>query len=129
MFPKIEMVKKVIGHLYDHEIVSAYKYEKVTDEETGIVETKRQTLPIEGTPCRLDVSSSDRQEATYAGAKPGSIVQKITLFLTPEIIIAEGSTIEIRDGSGAVRTYTASSVPTYYAHHQEISLSLMEKRP
>lgn len=129
MFPKIEMVKKAIGHLYDHEIVSAYKYEKVTDEETGIVETKRQTLPVEGTPCRLDVSSSDRAEAVYDGAKPGSIAQKITLYLAPEIIIAEGSTIEIRDGSGQVRTYTASSVPTYYAHHQEISLSLMEKRP
>lgn len=129
MFPKNKMVRKALENLYDHVIVSGYEYRKANDEITGITDTQKCPLAIDGTPCRLDVSSSDRSPADYSGAQPGNIAQEITLYLSPDIPITPGATLVIRGLDGTERTYEAASVPTVYTHHQEISLKLAEKRP
>ncbi len=129
MFPKIEMVRKALENLYDDVIVSGHTYEKIADEITGITEIQKCPLAIDGTPCRLNVSSSDRNPVGYSGAQPGTTAQEITLYLNPDIPVKPGTTLVVRTSDGTERTYEAASVPVIYSHHQEISLKLMEKRP
>ena len=73
-------------------------------------------------PCRVSFRS-----APIAGdGNTSAITQVITLFLSPDVTIPNGSKIEVTQ-NGVRTIYTNSSEPKIYESHQEIELKLFER--
>ena len=98
-----------------------YEYQETTDSETW--ETTHGLVPmVVDEPCRL----SHKQETTanIANGAP-SVTQSIVLFIRPDLVIKEGSVIEITQ-HGVTEKYKRASKPSVYTNHQEVTLELYE---
>lgn len=74
-------------------------------------------------PCRLAYGKSP---AVSDGMSAG-VSQTITLFLSPDILVSEGSKIMVRQNAGGQQrstVYENSGTPQVYADHQQIELKI-----
>ena len=98
-----------------------YEYQAVTDEET--FQTTHDLVPVvTDEPCRL---SYKKEQSTNISNGAAVISQSITLFIRPDIVIKEGSVIDITQ-HGVTTRYKGSGKPSIYTNHQEIILELYE---
>lgn len=97
------------------------EYEKVTDPET--YQTNHKLVPVvTDEPCRL----SHRNETPVSVADGAPFVhQTIVLFIRPDLVIKEGSVIEVTQ-NGVTNKYKRASKPAVYTNHQEVALELYE---
>lgn len=98
-----------------------YEYQPVTDPDT--FQTTHELVAVsEDEPCRL---SYQKEQATDITNGAAIISQSITLFIRPDLIIKEGSVIDITQ-HGVTTRYKGSGKPCVYTNHQEIILELYE---
>lgn len=97
------------------------EYKKVKNPVTKVTEFKEVTV-ISEQPCRLSYKSSP----VSGDGNAASITQEIKLFLSPDVIINDGSKIVVTQ-RGHTKTFTNSSEPMIYDNHQEIALKLFER--
>lgn len=98
-----------------------YEYQPVTDPETYQTVHKLVAV-LENEPCRL---SYQKEQSTDISNGAAIISQSITLFIRPDVIVKEGSVIEITQ-HGVSTKYKGSGKPAIYTNHQEIVLELYE---
>lgn len=98
-----------------------YEYQPVTDPDTYQTIHKLVAI-LEDEPCRL---SYQKEQATDITNGAAIISQSVTLFIRPDLIIREGSVIDITQ-HGVTTTYKGSGKPAIYTNHQEIVLKLYE---
>lgn len=97
------------------------EYQDVTNPEN--YQTTHELVPvITDEPCRLSHKSESTVDVN-SGAP--YIAQSIVLFIRPDIVIKEGSVIEITQ-NGVTDKYRRSSKPAVYSQHQEVALKLYE---
>ena len=98
-----------------------YEYQEVTNPTT--YQTTHELVPILlDEPCRL---SYNKEQATNIANGAAIVSQSITLFIRPDLVIKEGSVIEITQ-HGVTTRYKGSGKPAIYSNHQEIILELYE---
>ncbi|WP_301860979.1 hypothetical protein [uncultured Megasphaera sp.] len=115
MLPKTSLVRKALERLYDGQ-ATVWVYQDGAPDESGIVSPEPQkTGPY---PCRVSYKTTAPAEQ---GDRLASFDQSITLFLSPDIIIAVGSDIDVEQ-RGRTLQFTAAGVPAVYDSHQEIPL-------
>ena len=99
------------------------EYQSVTDTET--YQTTHELVPIVvNEPCRL---SHSRESTTDVNSGVAYVAQSIVLFIRPDIVIKEGSVIEVTQ-NGVTNKYKRASKPAVYTNHQEIALDLYEDK-
>lgn len=96
-----------------------YEYQDVTDPET--MQTKQELVPVVvDEPCRL----SYRTETTVNIDKGApSIVQTTVVFIRPDLVIKEGSVLEVTQNN-VTNKYKRASKPPIYTNHQEVTVEL-----
>lgn len=96
-----------------------YEYQNVLDPNT--FQTISKLVPVyEDEPCRLSYST---EQITNLSSGVAEIVQRIQLFIRPDIIIKAGSVIEVTQ-HGRTGKYKRADEPTVYTNHQQIALTL-----
>lgn len=117
-----ERVKKRLQSLYCGR-ATFYRYEEAYNEKTHSTETELMEF-LADVPCRLshDTFPAAGQTETVAG-----IGQGITLILDPEWQMEAGSVVKVAQ-HGKEALYECSGEAAVYASHQEIKLTLAEKR-
>lgn len=93
-----------------------------TKDTHGITTTTYKALKTD-IPCRL---SYDRKTVN-ADDGGDLLVQEIQVICDPDIDIPSGSRLKITQ-AGHTETYDMSSAPAVYDNHQEIRLTLLNKR-
>lgn len=73
-------------------------------------------------PCRL---SHSRENTVAVSEGAPYVAQAIVLFIRPDLVIKEGSVIEITQ-HGVTNKYKRASKPAIYTNHQEVALELYE---
>lgn len=97
------------------------EYQEVTDPITW--QTNHKLVPVViDEPCRLSHSRESTVDVT--GGAP-YVTQSIVLFIRPDLVIKEGSVIEITQ-HGVTNKYKRASKPAIYTNHQEVALDLYE---
>ena len=97
------------------------EYKETTDPET--FQTKHNLVPVVvDEPCRL---SYGRASTTAVAEGVPYITQTITLFISPEVAIKEGSVIEVTQ-HGRTTKYKRASKPEVHSQHQEVLLEVYE---
>ena len=97
------------------------EYKAITNENT--FQTTHELVPtLVDEPCRL---SYHKEQATNIANGAAVISQSITLFIRPDIVVKEGSVIDITQ-HGITTRYKGSGKPAIYTNHQEIVLVLYE---
>lgn len=93
-----------------------------TKDSHGI--TKTEYKPVQAdVPCRL---SYDRK--TVSNADAGDLmIQEIQVICAPGVSIPEGSRLKITQ-AGRTETYDLASPPAVYDNHQEVRLTLLNRR-
>ena len=115
MLPKTALVRKALEKLYDGQ-ATIWAYADGEPDENGIVSAEpRQAGPY---PCRVSHKSITPAEQ---GDGLEAFSQSITLFLSPDIVIAAGSDIDVVQ-RGRTLQFTAAGVPAVYDSHQEVPL-------
>ena len=98
-----------------------YEYQPIIDPDTYQT-THELVAVITDEPCRL---SYHKEQATDIANGAAIISQSITLFIRPDLVIKEGSVIDITQ-HGVTTRYKGSGKPAIYTNHQEIILELYE---
>ena len=98
-----------------------YEYKPVTDSTT-FQTTHTLKAVVTDEPCRL---SYHKEQATNIANGAAVISQSIALFIRPDLVIKEGSVIDITQ-HGVTTRYKGSGKPAIYTNHQEIVLELYE---
>ena len=97
------------------------EYQEVTDPID--FQTKHKlVVVVENEPCRL---SYIRENAVDVSDGAPYVTQSIDLFIRPDLVIKEGSVIEITQ-NGVTNKYKRASKPAVYTHHQQVALELYE---
>lgn len=113
--------RKALESLY-RDRCDIYEIRKAKNPATK--QTMREwVLKQEDIPCRLSYGKSP---AVSDGMSAG-VSQTITLFLSPDIQVDEGSKITVRQNVGGQQrstVYENSGTPQVYAEHQQIELKL-----
>lgn len=115
-------VRAAIESLYVG-VCSVSELETERDKKTGrSVQVERAV--IENQPCRLSFVSHNtttkNNDIVYE--KP----QEVKLFISPDIVIKEGSKIVVTQ-NGRTKAYKSSGAPCVYVTHQEITLENFER--
>lgn len=103
-----------------------YEYKEITDPET--YQTKHGLVPVVSEePCRLSYGQTAYSRADTVDIKDGVpyIAQTITLFIRPDLVVKEGSVIEVTQHNVTTK-YKRASKPAIHSKHQEILLELYE---
>lgn len=82
----------------------------------------KDVVVLDGQPCRLSFKTV---QSTQQEGAAEETVQSVKLFLSPNIVIKEGSKITVLRG-GREYAYVSSGVPAAYPSHQEIALQLFK---
>ena len=83
----------------------------------------REVRVVKNQPCRLSFSSITQTTQTDQGA---SLSQSTKLFISPDVVIKEGSKIVVaRDGN--TLDFKQSGVPAVYGTHKEIMLEVFKE--
>lgn len=97
------------------------EYQEVTDPLTW--QTNHKLVPIvTDEPCRL---SHSRESTVNVNSGAPYVAQSIVMFIRPDLVIKEGSVIEITQ-HGVTNKYKRASKPAIYTNHQEVALDLYE---
>lgn len=116
----MSLVRKTIESMYIG-TCDVIEYQKSIDpvtKKSGFVE-----VPVLlAQPCRVSFKDI---KSTGDGNTAG-VTQQIKLFVAPEVIIKEGSKIEVTQ-NGRKETYANSGKPAVYETHQEIILTLFDR--
>lgn len=97
------------------------EYREVTDPET--YQTSFKLVPVvTNEPCRL---SHSRESTVNVSSGAPYVTQSIVLFIRPDLVIKEGSVIEITQ-NGVTNKYKRASKSAVYTNHQEVALELYE---
>lgn len=95
------------------------EYQKVTDPDT--FQTTSKLVPVyTDEPCRLSYST---EQVTNLETGLAEVVQRIQLFIRPDIVIKPGSVIEVTQ-HGRTHKYKRADEPAVYTNHQQVTLSL-----
>lgn len=120
--------KNAIEMLY-FDVCNVYEHKKVTDPKSKQTKTVR-TLVHELLPCRISYGTFVRPSGDDVTS---DLTLSAVLFLSPDVIIPAGSEIEVeRNVMGAngsvprIVKLKNTSVPYFYATHQEITCSVLE---
>ena len=100
---------------------TVYEYEGITDE-INYQTTHQLKVVTQDEPCRL---SYHKEQSTNITNGAAIVSQSITLFIRPDLVIKEGSVIDITQ-HGVTTRYKGSGKPAIYTNHQEIVLELYE---
>lgn len=124
MLSKTKVVKKArkaMESLYDG-ICTVTEHQKVKKENksTGF----QDVVVLENQPCRLSFKTISNTSQTDNAAS--SVVQLITLFISPDVKIEPGSKITVTQ-NGVTTDYKQSGKPAMYDTHQEIVLDLFRE--
>lgn len=117
------MVKNPLSALWIGKC-TIYEYQNITDPETYQTKQELATTVVDE-PCRLSQNYVSHTPDDLVRVKNGvpSVNQLIVLFIRPDLIIKEGSVIEVTQ-HGRTNKYKRSSIPAVYTNHQEIVLEL-----
>lgn len=118
MVKAFDKARKAIESLYNGKC-SVIERLDVKDEKTKITRKSEVTV-FKDLPCKL---SFERINTVIQNENAAKRSQSTKLFLSPEILIREGSKI-IVEQNGVKTEYSASGVPAIYPTHQEIMLEL-----
>lgn len=116
--------KNAIERLYV-DVCNVYEYKKETDPKSKQTKTVR-TLVHELLPCRISYGTFVRPSGDEVTS---DLTLSAVLFLSPDVIIPAGSEIEVERsvvGGSRVIKLKNTSVPYFYATHQEITCSVLE---
>lgn len=105
-----------------------YEYKPVTDPDT--YQTKHELTPVvENEPCRVSYGQSTYSRANPTETNNGApyVEQTITLFIRPDLVIKEGSVMEVTQHNVTVK-YKRASKPAVHSRHQEVLLELYEDK-
>lgn len=99
------------------------EYQETTDPQT--FQTKHDLVPVVvDEPCRVSYS---RVNTTSVSEGVPYVAQTITLFITPDLDIKEGSVIEVTQ-HGRTTKYKRASKPEIHSRHQEVALEIYEDK-
>lgn len=98
-----------------------YEYNDVTDPETFQTNALLKEVATDE-PCRI---SHHRDTTVDVNRGAPYVTQSIVLFIRPDLVIKEGSVIEVTQ-HGVTNRYKRASKSAIYTNHQEISLELYE---
>lgn len=113
---------KAIESLYK-DTCTVYEHQEVEDEDTGVTSFK-WVEKYKKAPCRLSFSSI--QPAVTETMRKG-VYQNPKLFMNPKYHVLPGSKIEVLHEKRKT-TFINSGEIAIYPSHQEIPLSLSEKK-
>ena len=97
--------------------------EQNSKDKYGIVKPGKVEI-CKNAPCHLSFENISQAEQTELGANTSQVV---TLFISPEVYIPPGSTIEVTQNS-VTRTYRHSGISAAYTNHQEIVLEAEQEK-
>lgn len=97
------------------------EYQEVTNPDTHQTTFDLKPIVTEE-PCRL---SHSRESTVNVSDGAPYVAQSIVLFIRPNLVIKEGSVIEITQ-HGVTTKYKRASKPAIYSNHQEVALELYE---
>lgn len=103
-------------------ICTVIERQDIRDERTKITK-KSEVIVTERQPCKL---SFERLNTVVQTDAASALSQSTKLFVSPEIVINEGSKI-IVEQDGRKSEYAASGAPAVYATHQEVLLELWKE--
>lgn len=118
-----DKARAMIEQTYDG-LCTVYVYGSVTDPVTHMTH-KEETAIYEDIPCRISFKNNNLNDSQPTETASVS-VQKIKLFLSPDVSIPKGSKIQVTQNN-VTRAYKSSGEPMMYYTHQEIILELFEK--
>lgn len=96
---------------------------KNSKDKYGIVSSEKVEL-CRDVPCRLSFKTISQAEQTEWGA---NVSQVVKLFISPEVYIPPGSTIEVTQNN-VTRRYKHSGISAVYTNHQEIVLEAEQEK-
>lgn len=105
---------------------SIYEYQATTDPDT--FQTKHGLVKVVADePCRVSYGQGAYSRASTTDVTDGApyITQTITLFIRPDLVIKEGSVIEVTQHDRTVK-YKRASKPAVHSQHQEVLLEVYE---
>lgn len=127
MLSSAALVRKAVRSLWDYRF-EAYTFQKVTDPDTHITETKLAL--IEGGPWLCRLSRKNANPATVGTVSPSTVQQEIKLLCGEELDIPAGASIRVwKEGEEKILRFKAAGVPFKYDNHQEIELIQEEAHP
>ena len=103
-------------------LCTAFESEKSKDRY-GIVSSEKVEI-CKNVPCRLSFKNISQAEQTGLGA---NVSQVVKLFISPEVYIPPGSTIEVTQNN-VTRRYKHSGISAVYTNHQEIILEAEQEK-
>ena len=118
-----DKARAMIEQTYDG-LCTVYVYGSVTDPVTHMTH-KEETAIYEDIPCRISFKNNNLNDSQPTETA-SQAVQKIKLFLSPDVSIPKGSKIQVTQNN-VTRAYKSSGEPMMYYTHQEIILELFEK--
>ncbi|MGL4790493.1 MAG: hypothetical protein ACRCW1_03705 [Anaerotignaceae bacterium] len=89
----------------------------------GIINNVEKVCIVENIPCRIVFKSSSSSAVNQQWAE---VSQKILLFTNPDIVIKEGSSIEVTSNAQVIK-YKLAGVPCVYKSHQVVELIIDKK--
>lgn len=117
-----QSARQAIESTYDGKC-TIYEYKKMKDPKTKITELKEVAV-VKDKSCRV---SYNTLSTVVSSNNANDVLQKVKLFIAPEIQIKAGSKIVITQ-YGVTNAYQKSGEPAIYATHQEINLELYQER-
>ena len=117
----LKSAREAIHSMWDG-LCTAFESEKSKDRY-GIVSSEKVEI-CKNVPCRLSFKNISQAEQTWLGA---NVSQVVKLFISPEVYIPPGSTIEVTQNN-VTRRYKHSGISAVYTNHQEIILEAEQEK-
>ena len=117
----LKTAREEIQSMWDG-LCTAYEHKKSKDKY-GIVNSEKVEF-CRDVPCRLSFKTISQAEQTELGA---NVSQVVKLFISPEVYIPPGSTIEVTQNN-VTRRYRHSGISAAYTNHQEIVLEAEQEK-
>ncbi|WP_455045681.1 hypothetical protein [Leptotrichia trevisanii] len=117
----LKSAREAIHSMWDG-LCTAFESEKSKDRY-GIVSSEKVEI-CKNVPCRLSFKNISQAEQTGLGA---NVSQVVKLFISPEVYIPPGSTIEVTQNN-VTRRYKHSGISAVYTNHQEIILEAEQEK-
>ena len=117
----LKSAREAIHSMWDG-LCTAFENKKSKDKY-GIVNSEKVEF-CRDVPCRLSFKTISQADQTGLGA---NVSQVVKLFISPEVYILPGSTIEVTQNN-VTRKYKHSGISAVYTNHQEIILEAEQEK-
>ena len=117
----LKSAREAIHSMWDG-LCTAFETKKSKDKY-GIVSSEKVEI-CKNVPCRLSFKNISQAEQTGLGA---NVSQVVKLFISPEVYIPPGSTIEVTQNN-VTKRYKHSGISAVYTNHQEIVLEVEQEK-